>query len=317
MALYVLGRLASSVALFFAITLFVFVAFFALPANTNRDQPRSNAYRIHGSMAGEYAHYVWRMVRHGDLGHSYITREAVTARLFRAAPVTLSLVAGGLVVWLLIAIPLGILAALRPRSLLDRASTVFVLVGVSAHPVWLGLMLGWVFGNYLHVLPLDGYCSINTLSTGCEGLTQWAYHLLLPWFTFGLINAALFTTMTRAFVREQLNEEYVRTARAKGAGEWRIVRAHLLKNVTLPLVTMIGITAGTALGGVIFIEAAFDLPGLGGMLRQATLRRDLPMTAGSVLMLALAIMVLNLIVDVLYLAIDPRHRFSASAVRRA
>jgi peptide/nickel transport system permease protein len=285
--------------------------------STNRERETTDAYRVHGSVSGEYAHYVWRMVAHGDLGYSYVSREAVTRRLFRAAPVTLSLVAGGIVVWLLIAIPLGIIAALRPRSLLDRAATIFVLIGVSAHPVWIGLMLGYVFGHTLHVLPLDGYCSVNSLSTGCEGLTQWAYHLVLPWVTFGLLNAALFTTMTRSLVIEQLREEYVRTARAKGASEGRIVRAHVLKNVTLPLVTLIGINAGTALAGVIFIESAFGLPGLGGILRRATLQRDLPMIAGSVLFLALAIMLLNLLVDLMYATLDPRIRLSPSAAPRA
>jgi peptide/nickel transport system permease protein len=188
---------------------------------------------------------------------------------------------------------------------------------VSAHPVWIGLMLGYVFGHTLHVLPLDGYCSVNSLSTGCEGLTQWAYHLVLPWVTFGLLNAALFTTMTRSLVMEQLREEYVRTARAKGASEGRIVRAHVLKNVTLPLVTMIGINAGTALAGVIFVESAFGLPGLGGILRRATLQRDLPMIAGSVLFLALAIMLLNLLVDLMYATFDPRIRLSPSTAPRA
>jgi peptide/nickel transport system permease protein len=316
MTRYVLGRLASCVVVFFAITLFVFVAFFAMPS-TNRERETTDAYRIHGSLAGGYAHYVWRFVAHGDLGYSYISREAVTRRLFRAAPVTLSLVAGGLVVWLLIAIPLGILAALRPRSLLDRAATLFVLIGISAHPVWIGLMLGYVFGHYLHVLPLDGYCSLNSISTGCEGLTQWAYHLVLPWVTFGVLNAALFTTMTRSLVIEQLHEDYVRTARAKGVGQARIVRAHVLKNVTLPLLTMIAISAGTALAGVIFVESAFGLPGLGGILRQAALQRDLPMIAGSVLFLALVIMLLNLFVDLMYALLDPRIRLSSRPARRA
>jgi peptide/nickel transport system permease protein len=312
MVRYVLARLASSVLLFFAITFFVFVAFFVMPSNSRSERNVSNAYRIHGSMSGGYAHYVWSLVRHGDLGHSYRTRAAVTTRLFDAAPVTLSLIAGGLVVWLLIAIPLGIVSALRPRSLLDRASTGLVLVGVCAHPVWLGLMLSYLFGHYLHVLPAVGYCSLNSLSTGCDGLAQWTSHLLLPWVTFGMLNAALFMTMMRALLREELNEEYVRTARAKGAGGARVVRAHLMKNVTLPLVTLVGVNAGTALAGVIFIESAFDLPGLGGMLRQSTLRHDLPMTAGSLIFLALAIIMLNLLVDLAYLALDPRIGRSAS-----
>src|SRR3954471_1683698 len=137
MGSFLVGRLASSVLLFFAITLFVFVAFFAMPRNQStrfvlRTPPQ---YRLHGSMTGGYAHYVWRLVRHGDLGYSYGTRERVTTRLIRAAPVTFSLVAGGMVVWLLISVPLGMLAAMRPRSLLDRGASFFVLVGLSLHPV--------------------------------------------------------------------------------------------------------------------------------------------------------------------------------------
>ncbi|MFL5952881.1 MAG: ABC transporter permease [Gaiellaceae bacterium] len=316
MARYVVVRVVSGVALFFAITLFVFVAFYAIPQD-RREQETTDAYRIHGSVPGEYAHYVWRIVRHGDLGYSYANREPVTKRLFRAAPITLSLVLGGVVVWLLIALPLGVLAALRPRSLLDRATTVFVLIGVSAHPVWLGLMLSYVFGHTLHVFPADGYCSVANLASGCDGLFQWTYHLILPWFTFGVLNAAMFTAMARGLVLEELSEEYVRTARAKGAGPMRIVRAHLLKNVTLPLVTIIGLNAGTALAGVIFVESAFSLPGLGGILRQSTLRRDLPMTAGSVIFFALAILLLNLLVDLAYTLLDPRVRFGSRASVRA
>jgi ABC-type dipeptide/oligopeptide/nickel transport system permease component len=179
--------------------------------------------------------------------------------------------------------------------------------------VLMALMLNYLFGHYLHVLPAVGYCSLDSLSTGCDGLTQWTTHLLLPWFTFGLLNAALFMTMMRALLREELSEEYVRTARAKGAGSARIVRAHLLKNVTLPLLTLIAVNAGTALAGVIFVESAFDLPGLGGILRQSTLRRDLPMIAGSVVFLTVTIVVLNLLVDLAYVALDPRIRRSAAA----
>src|SRR4051794_5664375 len=243
---YVFVRIASSILLFFAITLFVFIAFFALPKQDfGRRTQISNEYRIHGPVLGEYAHYVWRIVGHGDFGRSYGNRESVTTRLFRSAPVTLSLVLGGLVVWLMISIPLGLLAALRPRSKLDRGATIFVLLGLSVHPVWLGLMLSWLVGHELHVLPAQGYCSFNNLSTGCDGLGRWASHLLMPWIVFGLVNAALFTLMVRSLVLEELEEEYVRTARAKGAGERRIVMSHLLRNVTLPLVTMFGVLAAT------------------------------------------------------------------------
>ncbi len=308
MARFVAARLLSSLTAFLAVTLLVFVAFFVLPRDPQGGASRHGApqYRIHGAMLGEYEHYLWRLVRHGDLGRSYGTRERVTTRLMRAAPVTLSLVAGGVVVWLLIGVPLGLLAALRPRSLLDRAAAVLVFAGLSVQPVWLGLMLSYVFGHTLGVLPVDGYCSIANLSTGCDGLSHWAAHLILPWITFGILNAALFATMVRGLVLEELNADYVRTATAKGAGTFRVVRAHVLRNVSVPLLTMVAVQGGTSLAGVVFVETAFDLPGLGGMLGRAAQTRDLPLTAGSVVFFAVAIMVVNLLVDLAYAFVDPR-----------
>lgn len=312
MARFLAGRLVSSVMAFLAVTLLVFVAFFVLPRDPQGGVSRrtSSQYRIHGAMLGEYEHFLWRLVRHGDLGRSYGTRERVTTRLLRAAPVTLSLVAGGLIVWLLIAVPLGLLAALRPRSLLDRGAALLVFVGLSVQPLWLGLMLSYVFGHSLGLLPEAGYCSIANLSTGCDGLSHWATHLVLPWITFGILNAALFTTMVRGLVLEELGADYVRTAVAKGAGTVRVVRSHVLRNVTVPLATMVAVQGGTSLAGVIFVETAFDLPGLGGMLRRAAQTRDLPLTAGSVVFFVVAIMLVNLLVDVVYAFADPRVRIS-------
>jgi peptide/nickel transport system permease protein len=313
MGRYVLARLGSSVVVFFAITLLVWVAFFALPRPRNlTGQHRSDPFAVHGSLLGSYGRYVWALVRHGDLGHSTIDREDVRTKLGRAAPVTISLILGGTIVWLAIAVSIGLAAALRPRSLLDRAGTIFVLIGLSLHPVWLSLVLSYVFGHSLHVLPPAGYCSINNVSTGCDGLGEWAYHLLLPCVTFGVVNAALFASMLRALVVEQLSEEYVRTARAKGADEKRVLLRHVLRHVAPPIVTMLGVFLGTAIGSVVFVESAFDLPGLGGLLRQATTRRDLPMIAGSVVCLALVVLVLNLLVDLVYGAFDPRVRKARS-----
>jgi peptide/nickel transport system permease protein len=322
MARYVIARLISSVVLFFAVTLFVFVAFFVLPASTGGPRRPGaiagnaivrDTYWSHGSFPHQYGSFVWNFVRHGDLGRSYVNREAVTDRLRRAVPVTLSLVLGGVIVWLLISIPLGVLAALRPRSLLDRGSTVFVTIGLSAHPVWLGLMLGYVLGYRWHVVPVGNYCELVSPKTPCGGPVQWTYHLLLPWLVFGLVNAALFTSMVRATVLEVLGEDYVRTARAKGAGEARVMRVHVLRNVLMPLVTMIGMNVGLALGGVIFIESVFSLPGLGGMFRTSLLQKDLPVTAGIVMVMTVAIMGMNLIVDLLYTVLDPRVRMQPSS----
>jgi len=324
MARFMIARLLSSVVLFFAITLFVFVTFFVLPANSGAPRRPGriagnfvvrDTYWIHGSMIHQYTRYVWNLVRHGDLGRSYVNRQPVVDQLKRAAPVTFSLVLGGVFIWLLISIPLGILSALRPRSLLDRASTVFVFAGLAAHPVWLGLVFGYLLGYHWHIVPEAGYCELITPKTSCGGPVQWAYHLLMPWLIFGLLNAALYTSMIRVTVLDALGEDYVRTARAKGASNVRVVRAHVLRNVLLPLVTMLGMNMGVALGGVIFIESVFSLPGLGGTFRTSLLQRDLPMTAGIVMFMTVAIMLLNLLVDLSYAFLDPRIRTRRSRFR--
>lgn len=314
MARYLVARLGTSLLGVVAITLLVFVAFDVTPASRPQPGLTSNAYRIHGSLPSQYGHFLWGLV-HGDLGRSYADREPVTARLGRAAPVTLSLVAGGLLVWLALAIPLGLLAALRPRSLVDLAVSAFVLVGISLHPLWLGLVLGYVFGEHWHVLPTSGYCDLFSPSTSCGGPAQWLDHLILPWLTFGTITAAVYTLMLRAIVREELDQDYVRTARAKGAGTFRLLRAHVGPNVLPPFVTMIGMNVGVALAGVVFVESAFGLPGLGGMLRTSIMRRDLPMTAGIVLFVATVIVLLNLLVDLAYSVLDPRVRRAPAPAR--
>jgi peptide/nickel transport system permease protein len=327
MVRFVLARLLSMVVLFFAITLFVFIVFFVLPQAQIRYQGRGgnasdydirNSFKLHGSLSEQYAQFTWGLVRHGSLGRSYANRREVRQLIFNAAPVTLSLLIGGLVFWLILAVPIGILSALYPRSLLDRGGMVFVLIGVSAHPAWLGLILSYFLGYRLHLFPFTGYCEMFSPTTICGGPTQWTYHLILPWFTFAFLYAAIYARMIRASVLETFDEEYVRTARAKGAGEFRVLRKHVLRNAMLPVVTMIGMDIGTALGGVIFIETVFGLPGLGGMLRNAIPGRDLPVILGVVTFTTIGILMLNLIVDLVYAFIDPRvAQAQSSAGRRA
>jgi peptide/nickel transport system permease protein len=314
MARYLLVRLASAVVGLFLVTVFIFVAFNVLPKPPQRSG-FTTTYRIHGSLPYQYGVFLWKIVRHGDLGRSYADREPVTNRIGRAAPVTLSLVLGGVAVWLAIAVPLGLLTALRPRSLLDTLVSAVVLIGISVHPLWLGLILGFVFGDHWHLLPATGYCDLISPSTTCGGPAQWFNHLVLPWVTFGVLNAALYTLMLRAIVREELEKEYVLVARAKGAGTGRILRTHVGANVLPPFVTMLGMNVGIALAGVVFVESAFGLPGLGGVLRQSILRRDLPMTAGIILFMTFAIVLLNLAVDLAYSALDPRIRRTPVASR--
>ena len=190
---------------------------------------------------------------------------------------------------------------------------VFVLIGISAHPVWIGLILSYFFAFKLGWFnPGGGYCDVFSPPPGaqCGGIIDWAHALVLPWMTFMLLFAALYVRMIRANVLETLNEDYVRTARAKGAPEARVLGVHVLRNAMLPIVTMLGMDLALALGGAVFTETVFGLPGLGRQTVVSLNDFDLPTVQGIVVFATLAIIVLNLIVDLLYAWIDPRIRLA-------
>jgi peptide/nickel transport system permease protein len=315
---YLIRRLGWAAVLLLIMTLYTYVLFFVVPTNTQQVRRGFTGSAVQGSLrdtlgAGdgsvvrEYGAYVWR-VAHGDLGHSRRSREPVTAIIGRAAPVTFSLVLGGAVFWLLLAFPIGILSALRPRSLLDRTGMIFVLIGVSAHPLWISLALAYIFGFRLELTPIGGYCAVFTPSETCGGPVQWAYHLILPWIAFGVVFAAIYARMIRASILEALDADHVRTARAIGMGEWQILKTQVLRNALLPIVTMLGMDVGIAFGGAVFVERAFGLPGIGPLLFRSLATRDLPVILGIVVVVTTAILLFNLIVDLLYPLVDPRVR---------
>jgi peptide/nickel transport system permease protein len=189
---------------------------------------------------------------------------------------------------------------------------VFVLIGISAHPIWIGLILSYFVGFKLGLTPLGGYCDfVNPPPTAqCGGPIDWFHSLILPWATFMLLFAALYVRMIRANVLETMNEDYVRTARAKGAPEALVMRSHVLRNAMLPIVTMLGMDIGLALGGAIFTETVFGLPGLGREAVRALEGFDMPTVMGITVFATLAIIFFNLVVDLLYAVIDPRIRLS-------
>jgi peptide/nickel transport system permease protein len=316
---YLVKRVAWAAFLFLVMSFVTYVIFFVIPTEPSRigrgqaseTIDLRTAIPLEGSLLHEYGQFVGRVLT-GDLGKSYVTRREVSEILVQAIPVTASLVLGAAILWLLIAIPIGLLSALRPRSPLDRAATAFVLIGISAHPVWIGLILLYVFSEKLHLAPGGGYCDLVSPTTACGGPVQWAWHLWLPWLTFALMFAAIYMRMVRASVIEALGEDYVRTARAKGASEQRVLRNHVLRNALLPIVTMLGMDIGLALGGAVFVERVYGLPGLGGIALQSLARRDLPVIMGVVLFATLAVIVFNLIVDLLYTTIDPRSRLAGT-----
>jgi peptide/nickel transport system permease protein len=333
---YLIRRILWAAVLFFVVTLVTYVIFFLVPndlASKVAGQGSSQAQRARAihylgldrPVYVQYGKFMWRLIKpvpvhvagvpvfvlpQGDLGRSFVRATPVSTLILSAAPVTASLVFGGVIVWLLIALPVGILSALRPRSLLDRASMTFVLIGISAHPVWIGLIFAYVFGFKLGWFPISNYCDFINPSTDCGGPVQWAYHMVLPWLTYAVLFAALYVRMIRANVMEAMNEDYVRTARAKGAPESRVLRSHVLRNALLPVVTMLGMDIGIGLGGAIFTETIYNLPGLGKLALRAIGDTDLPIVMGVVVFATFAIIVFNLLIDLLYAWIDPRIRLS-------
>src|SRR5438270_3654972 len=316
MLAYLVRRIAWAGVLFLAITMVTFILFFVLPVSSaqfvRRTEFSSNDFKrslaIDGPIYKQYGEFVSRIVRHGSLGASFDNRQDVNGIVVQAAPVTLSIVIGGAIVWMLIAIPVGVLSAVRPRSLLDRVTMVGVLIGISAHPLWIGLMLSYFVGYKWQLAPISGYCDFAYAATACGGPIQWAYHLMLPWITFAILFAALYARMIRANVLDVLDEDYVRTARAKGMSEWKVLRRHVLRNAFLPVITMLGMDIAVTLNAAVFVETVYGLPGLGRTAVRALQRQDLPVILGIVVWTTTVILVLNLIVDLLYTWLDPRVR---------
>jgi peptide/nickel transport system permease protein len=249
----------------------------------------------------QYWNFVWNIVRHGSFGRSFVNGIPVRTDLAREIPVTASIVVGGVILYLLIAIPTGVVSALRPRSIMDRLGMVFVLFGISAPSVWVGLMLLYLVGFRLGWTPINGYCSIvTTHQVGeCGGFWPWMSHMILPWITLAVGSAALYTRLIRANVMETMSEDYVRTARAKGASPKRVLVQHVLRNSMLSVVTILGMDLGLLLGGALFIEIVFGLPGLGQEILSANNRFDLPVIVGITMFACLSVIVFNFIVDVL------------------
>jgi len=325
MVRYLIRRILWAFLLFVIITFVTFVIFFMGPNDPARaqcggDQAQpaclklvTEKYGLDKPLYVQYWKFFDRLVIHQNLGVSYATGQSINQVIGKAAPVTASLVFGGAILWMIIALTIGVFSALRPRSLLDRAAMVFVLIGISAHPVWIGLIFEYVFGVKLGWTPIANYANFfgAPADSGLPGGPwQWFYHMILPWMTFSLLFAALYVRMIRANVMETQNEDFVRTARAKGAPENKILVSHVLRNAMLPVVTMLGMDIGVALGGAIFTESVYQLPGLGRSLVLGVQANDFATVQGVVVFATVAILFFNLIVDVLYAWIDPRIRLT-------
>jgi peptide/nickel transport system permease protein len=251
----------------------------------------------------QYARWVARVVR-GDLGVSYLNGLPVTTMLAQRIPVTLQQTTASLVLALVIAAPLGVVSAVRPRSWIARAITGYNALAMAVPTFWLGILLVLCFGLWLRWLPPSGYVPV------WQEPARAIRFLVLPAFTLGAYVSAVLARFTRAALLETLYQDYVRTARAKGLGEGPVVGLHALRNALLPVVTVVGLQFGAFMGGAVITEAIFDYPGLGRMLLQAILTRDYTVVQGTILFVVVAFVVINLVTDLAYALLDPRIRYS-------
>lgn len=240
----------------------------------------------------------------GDLGVSFRNGEPVTQLIIERLPATITLAFAALAFALIVALPAGIISAVRTGTVLDYAVSAASQVGISLPDFWAGVMYILLFSLSLGWLPSSGFSPIG------DGLWEWARHLVLPALAVGLISGSIITRFVRSAVLEALNQDYVRTARAKGLSEWQIVRRHVLPNAWIPIVTVVGLQLGFLLGGVVVTEVIFAWPGLGRLALTAVKDRDFTVLQGSVLYIAFMFLIINLIVDVIYAWLDPRVRYS-------
>jgi peptide/nickel transport system permease protein len=304
--LYLVKRLGFSLVAFWAVTVIAFVVFHVLAQLPTQGAP---------PLVEQYWDFLKDLVLHRSLGAAFFGGHQVTDLVLHLFPVTASVVVGGALVWLAVSVPLGILSAVRARSLFDRGVMAATMLAFSVHPIVIGLALSYFVGYRLGLAPIADYCEAFSPPAGarCGGLGAWASHLVLPWITVGIMFSAVYTRMLRASVLEELSQDYVRTARAKGATETRVLALHVFRNVLLTLVTMLGMDVGLVLGAALYVEVVFGLPGLGNIAWQSIAREDWPVLQGVVIFTSVLVIVANLVVDLLYALLDPRVRLRGTA----
>jgi peptide/nickel transport system permease protein len=343
---YIVRRVLSGLVMLFAVTLMTFAVFRLIPftpaciivpcgpgTTTTDAQIRAAEHKLGTDrpVPVQYAKFVWGIFRHGTFGRSWRTGGSVDQSLRAALPQSISVLLGGIVVLLLLAIPLAALSALRAQTVVDRAILLFAILGIALHPLLLGVGLTNFFSEYLHILPIGSYChflpvkshppalppppgtSTTALEPQCGGPLVWAQHLVLPWLTFALFFLPLYTRMIRTRFLETLDAQYVVAARGRGVPELRLLRSHALRPALLPLVTMVGLDLGGALMAVIYIDSIYGLSGIGklllaGIADPITGTYDLPLIAAVFFVVAAFTIFVTFVVDVLYAWLDPRVR---------
>jgi peptide/nickel transport system permease protein len=318
-----LGFLARRVLLgllvMFCVTVVVFLIFYVGPGPADvarvlagrQASPQTVALIAHNLLLDrpwyvQYWHFLVQLL-HGNLGYDYYNNQPVTTAIGQAFPVTLSLIVGAAPLWLAMGVLSGVYSAVKPRSLLDRIFTGIALLFYSTPTFVLGvlLILGLYYELTIHgvsVFPPPGFTPL------LQNPVDWFRDLILPWLTLALVLAAAYTRLARSSMLDVLGEDYVRTARAKGVSEQRVIFRHALRGAMTPIVTQAGIDVGLLFGGAVITEQVFGLPGLGWLAVHSIQQQDLPVIIGVVIVAAAGVVVANIVVDMLYAVIDPRVR---------
>jgi peptide/nickel transport system permease protein len=313
MLAYVIRRILATIPVMAVVALFVFSLLYIAPGDPAAviagDQATpADVERIRQSLGldrpflVQFGDWLWNIV-HANLGTSMFTGLPVTKMIAQRIEPTLSLMAVTLVFAITVAVPLGVVAAWRAGSFVDRAVMAFAVFGFSVPVFVVGYLLAYVFALELEWLPVQGYTSIS------EGLWPWLQNLILPAIALGCVYIALIARITRAAMLEVLAQDYIRTARAKGIGQAGILFIHALKNASVPIVTVIGIGIALLIGGAVVTESVFVIPGLGRLTIDAILRRDYPVIQGVVVLFSFVYVLVNLLIDLVYTVLDPRIRY--------
>ena len=319
MVRYIVRRLLWVVVLLFLVTFLTFIIFYTLPSadpaqlRAGRQPNPELVQQIRENLGlsdpwyQQYFNYTKDLVLHFDLGYSYQNNYAVKDQIFDRLPASISLAIGAAVVWLLLGITIGVISAVRSRSVLDRALMGVALVAISAPVYWLGLVALYLFSNDIGQFPL--FMGAGSYVPFSEDPWLWFGSLIMPWFVLAAAFAAFYARLVRGSMIEVMSEDYIRTARAKGLSERRVIYRHGLRSAITPVVTAAGLDIGILLGGTILVETVFNVPGVGRLAFDAIQNADLPMIQGTVLIGAFFIIIANLVVDVLYAFLDPRVRY--------
>jgi peptide/nickel transport system permease protein len=257
----------------------------------------------------QFGDYIWNVFAHQDFGRSYVNNTDVLDQIRQNLPATISLTIGGVLVWLTFGLSVGIISAVRHRSLLDRTAIGLSLIAISAPVYWLGLVALYLFAPDFGVFGLNFLGGQGAYTPFSDDPLKWLQALVLPWCVLATAFAAVYARLLRGSLLDVLNEDYIRTARAKGLSERTVILRHGVRSAITPVVTVLGLDIGILLGGAILTETVFNIPGVGRLAYEAILRGDLPVVQGTVLFGAFFIVIMNLIVDILYAFLDPRVRY--------